>query len=223
MEQEARMLEYLPGDKPPKARVIHPLMVRITHWINAFAMLCMITSGWKIYNASPIFDFMFPKWATLGGWLGGALAWHFAAMWLLVLNGLAYVAYGIVSGHFRRDFFPLSPKAVIRDALAAATFKLKHKLGSYNAVQKLLYAAVVLMCIGVVATGLGIWKPVQFQFFTSLLGGYDVVRELHFFMMAGIVGFVVVHLALVLMVPSTLPPMITGRAPKHHPKEEAAI
>ncbi len=212
----------------PRRKIVHPLFVRVTHWINAFAMLCMITSGWKIYNASPIFGFMFPRWATLGGWLGGALAWHFAAMWLLVLNGLAYVIYGIVSGHFRRDFFPLSPKAVVRDAWAAATFKLKHKLGAYNAVQKLLYAAVVLMGIGVVVTGLGIWKPVQFQFFTSLLGGYDVVRELHFFMMAGIVGFVVVHLALVLLVPSTLLPMLTGRAPKHHaPKhhveKEAAI
>src|SRR5882757_778030 len=122
------MLEDLPGGKVPKARIVHPLIVRITHWINAFAMLCMITSGWKIYNASPIFDFMFPRWATLGGWLGGALAWHFAAMWLLVLNGLAYVIYGIVSGHFRRDFFPLSPKAVVRDAWAAATFKLKHRI-----------------------------------------------------------------------------------------------
>jgi thiosulfate reductase cytochrome b subunit len=186
-------------------------------------MLMMVTSGWKIYNASPLYDFMFAKWLTLGGWLGGALAWHFAAMWLLMLNGLAYILYGIFSGHFRYDFFPLSPSAVLRDAWAAATFKLKHKVGAYNAVQKLLYLAVVLMCVGVVVTGLGIWKPVQLQLITNLLGGYGVARMIHFWMMTGIVAFVAVHLALVLLVPSTLLPMITGRAPKHHAQEEAAI
>jgi thiosulfate reductase cytochrome b subunit len=205
----------------PERRTIHPLFVRVTHWINAFAILCMVTSGWKIYNASPNFDFMFPRWATLGGWLAGALAWHFAAMWLLMLNGLVYVLYGIFSGHFRRNFLPLSARAIFRDFVAALTFRLKHRLGAYNAVQKALYAAVVLMGIGVVVSGLAIWKPVQFQIVTNLLGGYDVAREIHFFMMAGIVGFVVVHLMLVLLVPSTLLPMITGRLPKHHVHEEA--
>jgi len=210
------MLEYLPGDKPPKARVIHPLMVRITHWINAFAMLCMITSGWKIYNASPIFHFMFARWLTLGGWLGGALAWHFAALWLLVVNGLVYVIYGMVSGHFRHDFLPLGPRAIWRDFVAALTFRLEHRLGRYNAVQRLLYIVVLLFGVGVVVSGLAIWKPVQFQLLTGLLGGYDTARIIHFFMMAGIVGFVAVHLALVFLVPSTLSPMITGRAPKDH-------
>src|ERR1700761_5496770 len=210
------MLEDLPAGKPPKARVIHPLMVRITHWINAFAMLVMITSGWKIYNASPIFDFMFAKWLTLGGWLGGALAWHFAAMWLLVVNGLVYFSYSLSSGHFRRDFLPLTPRAVWRDFVAALTFRLKHRLGAYNAVQRLLYIGVLLLGVGVVLSGLAIWKPVQFQGLTALLGGYDTARIVHFAMMSGIVGFVAVHLALVFLVPSTLPPMITGRAPRDH-------
>ncbi len=210
------MLEELQGGTPPKARVIHPLMVRITHWINAFAMLVMITSGWKIYNASPIFDFMFARWLTLGGWLGGALAWHFAGLWLLVINGLVYVVYGMASGHFRRDFLPLSIRAIWRDFVAALTFRLPHRLGSYNAVQRLLYVVVLLFGVGVVLSGLAIWKPVQFQFLTGLLGGYDTARIIHFFMMAGIVGFVAVHLALVFLVPSTFLPMITGRAPKDH-------
>ena len=108
------MSENLSGGAPPKPRVIHPLAVRITHWINAFAMLVMVTSGWKIYNASPIFDFMFAKWLTLGGWLGGALAWHFAALWLLTVNGLVYLLYGVFSGHFRHDFLPLSVRAIWR-------------------------------------------------------------------------------------------------------------
>jgi thiosulfate reductase cytochrome b subunit len=196
-------------------RIIHPLVVRITHWINAFAMVCMITSGWAIYNASPIFDFMFPKDITLGGWLGGALAWHFAALWLLVVNGLVYLIYGFASGHFRKDFLPLGATAIWRDLRAALTFRLEHRLGAYNAVQKLLYIVVVLLGVGVVVSGLAIWKPVQFQFFTGLLGGYDTARIVHFLMMAGLVGFVVVHLVLVALVPSTLLPMITGRGKVH--------
>jgi thiosulfate reductase cytochrome b subunit len=152
---------------------------------------------------------------TLGGWLGGALAWHFAAMWLLVVNGLVYVGFGLASGHFRHDFLPLSPRAIWRDLRAALTFKLEHRLGTYNAVQRLLYVGVILFAIGVVISGLAIWKPVQFQFVTGLLGGYDTARIVHFAMMAGIVGFIVVHLALVFVVPSTLPPMITGRASTH--------
>jgi thiosulfate reductase cytochrome b subunit len=147
-------------------------------------------------------------------------------MWVLVVNGLVYVLYGIFSGHFRRDFLPLSIPAILRDFWAALTFRLKHRLGSYNAVQRLLYVAVVAFAIGVVFSGLAIWKPVQLQFFTGLLGGYDTARIVHFLMMAGIVGFVVVHLALVAVVPSTLPPMITGRASideDHADEEEVRI
>lgn len=202
--------------KKPR-RIIHPLTVRITHWINALAILAMVTSGWKIYDASPIFPFMFPKWMTLGGWLGGALAWHFAAMWVLAINGLVYLLYGIFSGHFRHDFLPLTIRAIWRDFVAALTFKLQHRLGVYNAVQRLLYIVVILFGVGVIVSGIAIWKPVQFQWITALLGGYDFARIVHFTMMAGIVGFVLVHLALVLLVPSTLPPMVTGRAPAHDP------
>ena len=116
---------------------IHPLLVRITHWVNAFAMGFMIMSGWQIYDASPLFPFTVPHWATLGGWLGGAIAWHLAAMWLLVANGLVYGLYGLASGHFRRSFLPLSAGGVWADFKAALTFRLPHRLGHYNAVQRL--------------------------------------------------------------------------------------
>ena len=142
---------------------LHPLVVRVTHWINALAMLMMITSGWRIYNASPIFDFVFPRGITLGGWLGGALQWHFAAMWLLVLNGLTYFTYSIVSGHWRMSLLPLSPRAVWNDMRAALTFKLEHHQGTYNAVQKLLYLGVLVLGVLVVLSGLAIWKPVLSQ------------------------------------------------------------
>src|ERR1700731_2688391 len=125
-----------PAARPPRFMSIHPFIVRLTHWVNAVAMTCMIMSGWQIYNASPLFGFRFPAWATLGGWLGGAIAWHLAAMWLLVGNGLVYVTYGLLSGHFRGSFLPLSPRAVLRDMRAALTFKLSHRLGTYNAVQR---------------------------------------------------------------------------------------
>ena len=74
------------ASEPRKRRAIHSSIVRLTHWINAAAMVVMVTSGWQIYNASPIFDFKFPAWMTLGGWLAGAIAWHFAAMWVLAIN-----------------------------------------------------------------------------------------------------------------------------------------
>lgn len=197
---------------------LHPLPVRMAHWFNAFAITCMLMSGWAIYNASPIFGFRFPPWATLGGWLGGAIAWHFAAMWLLVFNGLFYLIYGMASGHFRRHFLPLRATDVIRDAVQALRFRLPHQPGSYNAVQKLLYCGVIAAGVLVVLSGLSLWKPVQFELLCDLLGGFDFARKVHFAAMAAIAAFVVVHLLLVLIVPKTLLPMVTGRS--HH-KESA--
>lgn len=193
-------------------RRIHPWPVRLTHWLNAFGMTCMFMSGWAIYNASPLFAFRFPIELTVGGWLGGALAWHFAVMWLLVINGLIYVLYGVISGHFKRDFWPITRAAVKRDLLDALRFRLLHQQGVYNAVQRLMYALVLAAGALIVVSGLAIWKPIQLQELVALFGGYDIARYVHFAAMAAIGAFVVVHLALVLLVPKTLPPMITGGA-----------
>jgi thiosulfate reductase cytochrome b subunit len=202
-----------PTTKSGAARaVIHPLWVRMTHWINAIAMIVMIMSGWQIHNASPLFPFLFPREITLGGWLAGALLWHFAAMWLLVINGIVYVTLGILSGRFRRRFFPLSARAVFADMAAALRFRLSHDdLSIYNAVQKLLYLGVIAAGFVVVLSGLAIWKPVQLQTLTAILGGYDAARYVHFAAMAAIVGFLVVHVLLALLVPKSLRSMITGR------------
>ena len=199
--------------EPPRA-VIHPMTVRVGHWINAFAILIMILSGWRIYDASPLFHFEFSRGLTLGGWLAGALQWHFAAMWLLVINGLVYVLYGIFSGHYRRSFLPLTPRAVSREFGNVLRRRLSHRLGTYNAIQKLAYVVVILLGAVLVLSGLSIWKPVQFQGLAALLGGYEGARLVHFFAMAGVAGFIVVHLTLVILVPRTLPPMFTGRAPR---------
>lgn len=194
------------------AKVIHPAWVRIVHWINALAMILMIMSGWQIYNASPLFDFTFSRSITLGGWLAGALLWHFAAMWLLIVNGLVYLIFGLVTGRFRRKLLPLSAGGVVSDTKAALTGKLSHAdLAIYNQVQKLLYAGIIVVGVLVVLSGLSIWKPVQLQWLTALFGGYDTARYVHFFCMAAIVAFLVIHVALALLVPKSLRAMITGR------------
>jgi thiosulfate reductase cytochrome b subunit len=192
--------------------IIHPAWVRVCHWINALAVLAMIGSGWQIYDASPLFDFRFPKSIALGQWLGGALLWHFAAMWLLVVNGLFYLILGIATGRFRRKLLPISPAAVVADAKAALTFKLSHDdLAHYNAVQKMLYCGIILTGVVIVLSGLSIWKPVQFQELTALFGGYDAARYVHFVAMAAIVAFLVVHISLALVVPKSLRAMIFGQ------------
>src|ERR1700682_5076352 len=120
------------------AKVIQPAWVRTVHWINAVAIVLMIMSGWQIYNASPLFDFKFSSNITLGGWLGGALLWHFAAMWLLMVNGLVYLTLGIPTGRFRKKLLQITPAGGISDAKAALTGKLSHDdLTRYNNVQKL--------------------------------------------------------------------------------------
>jgi len=200
------------GSQIAARETIHPAWVRVTHWINSIAILVMVGSGWQIYNAAPLFGFTFPKGIALGNWLAGALLWHFAAMWLLAINGLVYVTLGIVSGRFRRKLLPISPAQVLADAKAALSFKLSHEdISRYNAVQKLLYAGVIITGIVIVLSGLAIWKPVQFQELTALFGGYDFARYVHFFAMAAIVGFLFVHVALALIVPKSMRAMIAGQ------------
>ena len=193
-------------------KTVHPALIRVTHWVNALAILVMVLSGWKIYNASPLFDFVFPDEITMGGWLAGALQWHFAAMWVLVLNGMIYLAYGLFSGHLRRRMFPLSPAAMARDVFNALRGRLAHDdLSVYNAAQKAAYLVAILLAIGLVLSGLAIWKPVQLYALASLMGDYEGARLLHFFCMAGLVLFVLVHVAMVLLVPKTFMTMVTGK------------
>jgi len=193
-------------------RIIHPAWLRATHWLNALAVLLMVTSGWRIYNASPLFEFKFAKDITLGGWLGGAIQWHFAAMWLLAANGLVYLLCNAATGRIVRKFFPLSPRAVVADLLAALRGKLAHDdLSHYNAVQRAAYLFVIVDALVLVLSGLVLWKSVQFPLLRELMGGYESARRVHFFAMAAMVAFVVVHLAMVALVPRTLLAMIRGR------------
>ena len=202
---------------------LHPLPVRLMHWVNAAAMIIMIMSGWKIYNDDVIFGWLrFPDQITLGTWAQHGLQWHFFGMWILVLNGLAYLSYGIITGRFRRKFLPVSWReliATIRDALA---FRLKHDdLTQYNAVQKLLYIGIILVGIVVVLSGLSIWKPVQFSELATLFYDFQTARLVHFLCMTAIVLFLILHVVLTLIVPQSLVAMLTG-GPIIKPEEPRA-
>jgi len=194
------------------------------HWINAVAMLVMITSGWGIYDDDVIIrGFHFGQFWRLGDWAAWSLNWHFAGMWVLVINGLVYITYGFVTGRFREKLLPIRPAELLRTIVDTLHVKIAHEdITVYNAVQKLLYIIVILAATAQVITGLAIWKPVQFSGLVSLVGGFQAARVLHFIGMAVIVGFLIVHVALALLVPKTLWAMVTGGprlATRGHPEK----
>lgn len=192
---------------------IHPVWVRLTHWINALAVVLMVMSGWQIYDASPIFTAIrFPATITLGGWLGGALQWHFAVMWLLVLNFVIYLALNLASGRLRRKLLPVGARSLAADLVAAIRGRLKHDdLARYNAIQKLAYLVTIADIVLIVLSGLAVWKSVQFPLLRTLMGGYDNARVVHFVCMGVLLAFFAVHIAMVALVPRSLLMMIRGR------------
>ncbi len=201
-----------------RSKPLHPWPLRVMHWINALAMLLLIGSGWKIYNDEVLFGWLhFPDWITIGGEAQGALQWHFFAMWVLMLNGLAYLAYGFATGRFRRKFLPIRVAEFVGDVRDALALRLSHAdITRYNAVQKLLYTGIILVIVVQVLSGWAIWKPVQLSELVPLFGGFQGARLVHFLGMAAIVGFLVIHVALALIVPRTIGAMITG-GPKVDP------
>jgi thiosulfate reductase cytochrome b subunit len=211
-QSAAQNIEEMVQPSADELRTIHPGWLRLMHWLNALAVLIMVGSGWRIYNAAPLFGFQFPNEITLGGWLAGGIQWHFAAMWLLAANGLLYLLVNFFSGRLRRKFFPLSASALIADMRAALHGHLAHAdPRCYNTVQKAAYLFVMLISVLLVLSGLVLWKSVQFPLLRELLGGYDTARYIHFFAMSAMVGFVVIHISMSLLVPRTLLAMIRGR------------
>jgi thiosulfate reductase cytochrome b subunit len=202
----------MPASYAEPASAVHPAWLRITHWLNAIAVVLLIASGWRIYNATRFLDFAIPAGITLGGWLGGALQWHFAAMWLLLANGMLYLLINVFSGRLRSRLFPLSPRQLLRDVFAACKGRLAHAdPHQYNSVQRLAYWFVIIDSVVLVLSGLVLWKSVQFPMLRELLFGYEGARRIHFFAMAGLCGFIVVHIAMVALVPRSLLTMLRGR------------
>ena len=210
MMPDARDID--PGHPPLKREPLHPGVVRLMHWINAFAMVIMIGSGWGIYDDDVIIHGLhFSQALRIGGWAAESLLWHFAAMWLLVLNGVAYLVYGFITGRFRERLLPIRWRDVVKTVRDTLHLHVAHEdLTTYNAVQKLLYIVAILAGVSQVVTGLAIWKPVQFSSLVNLIGGFQTARVIHFTGMAVLVGFLVVHVTLALLVPSTLWAMLSG-------------
>jgi thiosulfate reductase cytochrome b subunit len=203
---------------------VHSPFVRVTHWLNAIAIIVMIGSGWRIYNNVPIFSWLvFPGWATLGGdpeityklnkdvGFSNALLWHFAAMWLFFVNGAAALIYGLWSGRLQKTWLPIKMAGLVHDIRQALVFKLAHQdITVYNAVQKLLYIGVVAAALLMLISGLAIWKPVQFQTLTWIFYDFQGARLAHFIGMAAIALFLLVHVVLAILVPKTVIAMIRG-------------
>jgi thiosulfate reductase cytochrome b subunit len=211
----------MPAKRMP-ARLLHPLPLRIMHWINAVAIFIMIGSGWKIYNDDILFSFLrFPDSIVIGKWAQYGLQWHFFGMWIFVLNGIAYLCYGVFTGRFRPKLFPISPREVFVTVGEALRLRLRHDdLTHYNAVQKVLYLGVMIVGVLIVTSGLALWKPVQFSELASLFGSFQNIRLVHFLCMTAIVAFILVHVTLALLVPKSLIAMVTGgpsldEAPAH--------
>jgi thiosulfate reductase cytochrome b subunit len=200
------------GSASAKVRRLHPLPLRIMHWTNAVAIFIMIGSGWKIYNDDVILGFLhFPDSLVIGKWAQYGLQWHFFGMWIFVLNGLAYLTYGVATGRFRRKLFPISIREILVTVGDALRFKLGHDdLTHYNAVQKILYLGVMSIGILIVISGLALWKPVQFSELSGLFGSFQNIRIVHFLCMSAIVAFILVHVTLALLVPQSLVAMLTG-------------
>jgi thiosulfate reductase cytochrome b subunit len=212
MDQASAVELLAPAHRDPAGRRMHPLPVRIMHWINAVTIFIMIGSGWKIYEDDPIFGWLqFADFLTIGRWAQHGLQWHFFGMWILAINGLCYLTYGIVTHRFRRMLFPLSGRDLVHTVNDALHFRLAHEdLSQYNTVQKLLYLGVIMVGILIVVSGLAIWKPIQFDGLVALLGGFQNARLIHFLCMSAIFGFVVIHVTLALLVPQTIVAMLNG-------------
>ncbi len=198
----------------PRKDYQHPLIIRITHWVNFIALGIMVTSGMRIYNASPIWDFEFPPALTLGGWLAGARMWHFFAMWLFVVNGLVWFPYNITSRHGRTTtlFRASDASGLLPMILYYLRVRKTHPPAKkYNALQKLAYTTIPLVGLGSILTGLSLYWPVQFSGIAAPFGGYDSARVFHFLFACALVFFFFGHMIMVIIAGwSNFASMITG-------------
>ncbi|SGY85966.1 cytochrome b/b6 domain-containing protein [Moritella viscosa] len=187
---------------------IHSGLIRILHALNAISVIGLISSGWAIFNASPLYPISFPVSLSLGGYLTEALQWHFLLIWLFVFSSILFVLSRLLSLTVAPNLWPISIKKIVNETQQVLTFNLKHYIGEYNHIQRMFYLTAFLLFIVLILSGLGLWKPVQFQVINYIVGGYENMRRVHFWAMVSISTFIIVHLSMVIMVPSTLLSMI---------------
>ena len=213
----------MPAQQPKEYQ--HPILIRVTHWVNFFALAIMVASGFRIYNAAPFFPFEIPSALTLGGWLAGARQWHFFAMWLFVVNGLVWFFYNVGSRHGRQT--TIFSGGDVSGLLPMVQYYLRLRKEhppskKYNALQKLAYTSTPFLAFGGILTGIAIYWPVQFSGITRLFGGYDTARVWHFLFMTALVGFFLGHLFMVSISGwSNFVSIITGwkQERESHPKD----
>ena len=205
----------------------HPRAIRWMHWVNFPLLSIMIWSGLLIYWGDSIPPYqhahqvyrigighwtlvrLFPDWfwnlLNAPYQITTGLGWHFLVMWFFAANGIAYVIYLAISGEWR-VLWP--ERRSIRDALLVTLYDLhipyarrKGMLpqGKYNGAQRIAYTGVVLMGGAMLLTGLAIYKPTQAHWLTTLCGGYEIARWLHFWITMGFCAFFVVHVAQVIL------------------------
>lgn len=193
-----------------QARPPHSLLVRLAHWLLAVSAVGLISSGWAIFNAAPFYDIAFPPAVALGGGLTGALRWHFAFMWTFAIAVIALIAVRLVRREAAPALLPVSPGALSRETRAAIALRLGHRPASYVHLQRAMYLGVLGLAVVLIASGLALWKPVQLAVLADILGGYEMSRRVHFWAMAALSVFVVVHVVMVAIVPATLKSMLFG-------------
>ena len=179
-------------------------LTRIIHWLNAISVLALISSGWAIYNAAPFYPFEFPKAVGLGGGLTGALRWHFAFMWVFAAATLSLIVIRVLARRGGPRILPLAPRGISNELHQVLRLRLRHEAGIYLNLQRMIYLGLLALFVAVMLSGLALWKPVQLQWVADGIGGYEIARRIHFWSMAGIAVFVVVHLTMVALVPSSL-------------------
>ena len=208
---EAQVLKEEPEEAPELVRAAyeHPLAIRLTHWVNAISLFVMVGSGLRIFRAFPSFGpkipqkvlLDIPKSLTIGGWLGGALQWHFTFMWFFAASGILYIAYQLLSGHYRTVLFtardipgvwPMARHYFLFGPKPPAT-------GQYNPLQKLAYTSSVAFGALSLLTGIVLYKPTQFSWLAFLFGGFHLTRIWHFAAMCGFLAFIPGHLIMVVL------------------------
>lgn len=201
--------------KKVTSTTIHKGSLRLLHWLNAMAVLVLISSGWAIYNADPFYDFSFTNPVLLGNFLTEALRWHLALAWFFFATVLLFIIFRVLMSVDGPALKPVSLKGVYADMIAAIAIRLHHSVGTYNQIQRIFYLSIMLLFFIVLLSGLALWKPVQLYALTELFGCYESTRRVHFWTMVSIVIFIVVHLFMIIITPSTLLSMIFGAETKN--------
>ncbi len=192
----------------------HPLAIRWFHWLNFPILAVMIWSGLLIYWANDVYKLgwgdktvlkFFPdsfyKALKIPFRLAEGMNLHFVFMWIFAINGLLYVLYLFFSKEYKlifpnRKSLKEAWLVVLHDLYIKKSLPAQKK---YNAAQRIAYTGVIIMGVGMLLTGLAIYKPAQLYWLCAMLGGYEWARAEHFIITLLFVLFFVIHIVQVIL------------------------